>query len=65
MAETEAETVVLSIKVTPAMNAKLLALAGRLRHTDGFKASKALHVTKEMVIRECLAIGAETLSKLP
>ena len=65
MADNEAETVKLTVRVTPAMNAKLLGLANRLRHIDGFQGGMATSVTKAMVIRECLAMGAEALSKLP
>ena len=63
--ETEAETVVISIRVSPSMNAKLLALAGRLSTVDGFQAGRTRQgVTKAGVIREALTIGVDSLTAL-
>ncbi len=65
MSETEAETVVISIRISPAMNAKLLALAGRLSTVDGFQAGRTRQgVTKAGVIREALTIGVDSLTAL-
>ena len=63
MAEKEAETVVISIRVSPTMNAKLLALAGRLSTVDSFQPGRTSQaVTKAAVIREALAIGVDSLT---
>lgn len=70
MTETEPEkndpeTIVISIRVSPAMNAKLLALAGRLSTADGFQTGRTRQgVTKASVIREALTIGVDSLIML-
>ena len=61
--ETEAETVVISIRVSPSMNAKLLALAEQLSKVDSFQPGRTSRaVTKAAVIREALAMGVEQLA---
>ena len=68
MTETEPEkndpeTVVISIRISPAMNAKLLDLAGRLSTVDGFQTGRTRQgITKAAVIREALAMGVDTLT---
>lgn len=68
VAETEPEknnpeTIVISIRVSPAMNAKLLALAGRLSTMDDFQTGRTRQsVTKAAVIREALSIGVDMLT---
>ena len=61
--ETEAETIVISIRITPTMNATLTALAERLSKVDGFLTGRTRQkITKAAVIREALAIGVERLA---
>ena len=65
MADTETETVVVSIRLTPSMNAKLLSLAERLHIVDGFQPSRTKQkITKAAVIREALIIGVDSLTML-
>ena len=61
--ETEAETVVISIRITPTMNKTLTTLAERLSKVDSFQPGRTSRaVTKAAVIRECLSIGVERLA---
>ena len=61
MTETEAETVVLTIRMTPATKDRLDQLTDQLNKSASFTATRPGRVTRATVVREALVIGMDRL----
>ena len=63
MSDTEAETVILTIRMTPKMRDTLNALTVTLNKSQAFMATRPGKITRATVVRECLARGVADLDQ--